>query len=434
MNKTPLEKWIADKIGIGGRLDLQILQKYQLEKFRETLSCVISRSRFYKTHLSGVDPVNIRCMEDIANLPFTSPKDIASDPEGFLCVSPREVGRIVTLGTSGTTGRPKRIFFTKQDQELTIDFFHHGMTTMAGPEDIVMICMPGATEGSIGDLLKQGLSRFGCRSIVYGPIKDEEHAFDTIIKEKITCIVGIPSQILSLARLSEKRTFKSSLKNILLSADYVPVSASEFIKRVWDVTVYEHYGMTETGLGGGVACDALDGYHLREADLLFEIVNPESGMPVKDGEYGEVVFSTLTREAMPLVRYRTGDRSRFITESCPCGTVLRRMDRVTGRIAEAVKLAEGKTVSITQLDEVLFNEQSVLSYSAELKTLDGQECLHITAVPHGRGIDPDALCRRIKAELSYLFEGEKLLLNIEEGEVGYFTTGTLKRKILDSRL
>jgi hypothetical protein len=93
-----------------------------------------------------------------------------------------------------------------------MDFFHHGMMTMTDEHDIVMIFMPGGTEGSVGDLLKRGLARFGCKSIVYGPIKDNTHALDMIVKEKITCMVGIPAQILSIARMSENSTTGYHLK------------------------------------------------------------------------------------------------------------------------------------------------------------------------------------------------------------------------------
>ena len=93
------------------------------------------------------------------------------------------------------------------------------------------------------------------------------------------------------------------LKSVLLTTDYVPEAIVEFVERLWRCTVYNHYGMTEMGLGGGVECQARRGYHLREADLYFEIVNPQTEMPVVEGETGEVVFTTLTRRGMPLIRY-----------------------------------------------------------------------------------------------------------------------------------
>ena len=412
---------------------MQKLREYQLEKLRKTLTYAQNNSRFYKALLSEFDPDAIKDMADVARLPFTVPGDIAECPNDFLCVSPRDIGRIVTLSTSGTTGKPKRVFFTEDDQELTVDFFHHGMMTLADKSDRVMICMPGSTEGSVGDLLQKGLRRFGCESVVYGPIKDETHALDTIISENITCVVGIPSQIHTLARLSENAERPPVLKSVLLSADYVPTAAASAIEKAWGARVYGHYGMTETGLGGGVACDAQCGYHLREADLLFEIIDAASGLPVPDGEYGEVVFSTLTRRGMPLVRYRTGDRARFLTEPCPCGTVLRRLGRVTNRIAEPLTLTDGSTLSVTQLDEAIFKEPSVSTYSAGLSTVNSRDNLHIIVRPAGRSVDLDAVSQVLRTQLSHLFSDERLLLEIEEGDVAYYTTGTLKRKITDLR-
>ena len=431
MEMTPLENWIAGKTGIAGRPELPKLREYQLFKLRETLRLVLSGSRFYKEHLTGVTPDSIQSMADLALLPFTYPADIADRSADFLCVSPRDIGRIVTLSTSGTTGQAKRIYFTGSDQEFTIDFFHHGMTTFTDTSDRVMIFMPGNTEGSVGDLLAKGLGRIPCRSVVYGPIRDYADALMALIREKITGIVGIPSQILTLSRTGGAGQVR--LKSVLLSADYVPKSVSGYISSVWSADVYGHYGMTETGLGGGVECRARDGYHLREADLLFEIVDPASGLPVPDGEWGEIVFSTLTRRGMPLIRYRTGDRSRFLTSPCPCGAVLRRLDRVSGRLAETVSLANGQTLTISQLDELLLSEPSVLMYRAALTRRDGCDVLSLTIRSAGAPLDPNALTRKLYPVLGGLLRDGLLHLEITGGDVDFFTTGTLKRRIADHR-
>jgi phenylacetate-coenzyme A ligase PaaK-like adenylate-forming protein len=433
MRRTPLEKWISDKIGTPGPPGPGVLRKYQLEKLRETIDHVKRNSRFYKERLSGFDAGALRSLDDVASLPFTYPADIAGRPNDFLCVSPRDIERIVTLSTSGTTGNPKRVFFTRDDQELTVDFFHRGMTTFTDGGDRVLICMPGDTQGSVGDLLKKGLDRLGCGSVVYGPVRDEAHALHTLAAERITCIVGIPSQIVALARLSEIAAPVLSIQSVLLSADYVPEVSATLIGRAWGAAVYGHYGMTETGLGGGVECEARNGYHLREADLLFEIVDPFSGAPVPDGKYGEIVFSTLTRRGMPLIRYRTGDRARFLPESCPCGAVLRRLDRVTNRLAEPLRLSGGCTLSVTQLDEALLKEPSVCKYSAELRTVRGRDCLRLTVKATHGTLDPDKLSELLNKELPHVFYDGLLLLEIHEGNDGFFTSGTLKRKISDLR-
>ncbi len=125
-------------------------------------------------------------------------------------------------------------------------------------------------------------------------------------------LVGLPGQVLALVRHPAAIMLPPGrIRSVLLSADYVPDAVVREIGRVWGCPVFNHYGMTEMGLGGGVDCRALTGYHLREADLYFEIVDPVDGRPLPEGESGEVVFTTLTRRGMPLIRYRTGRPGRF---------------------------------------------------------------------------------------------------------------------------
>jgi phenylacetate-CoA ligase len=439
MEITPLDDWASRKLRATERLGISRLQEYQLGKLRETLEQVLSHSRFYKEHLRGFSAESIRNMEDIAQLPFTEPEALAERFNDFLCVSPKDISRIVTLSTSGTTGRPKRIAFTPEDQDLTVDFFHHGMMTLAKVSDRVIIFLPGTTEGSVGDLLKKALSRFDCEGIIFGPIKDYDRALKTIIELKPACAVGIPSQLLALSkhRGSELSAEQIQLKSVLLSTDYVPLSVADMLKQKWGCEVYGHYGMTEMGLGGGVECRARNGYHMRDADLLFEIIDPVAGKPVEAGEYGEVVFSTLTRQGMPLIRYRTGDRSRFLTQPCPCGSILNRMERISSRIGEAVRLCDGTSISISQLDEVLFRNPSVSAYSAEICVKDGCDCLVLIVQSAQCSVDVHQiafeLCRCYSYSMGVLIKQGRLKLDIHEGNAGYFTTGTAKRFIADRR-
>jgi len=120
----------------------------------------------------------------------------------------------------------------------------------------------------------------------------------------------------------------------------------------------------------GVDCEARRGYHLREADLYVEIVDPRTGEPVPDGETGEVVFTTLTRQAMPLIRYRTGDLSRFLPHRCPCGTRLKTLAHVRGRIGNVIHMNAGD-VTLAELDEIIFPFEGVLDFAAALVGADG---------------------------------------------------------------
>jgi phenylacetate-CoA ligase len=433
MKITPLENWASCKLGISEPPGVSLLQSYQLDKLRDTLEHAKARSRFYRRHLSKIDPASIRAMEDLARIPFTYSQNIAENPNDFLCVSPGHISRVVTLSTSGTTGAPKKIAFTPEDQELTIDFFHHGMTTLARPADRVLIFMPGKTEGSVGDLLKRALRRFGCEGIIFGPIDDYPRADKALLDIRPDSAVGIPAQLLALSRCSRPDCAAEPihLRSVLLSTDYVSPAVVAALEQTWGCEVYGHYGTTEMGLGGAVECQVRNGYHLREADLLFEIVDPDTGESVGDGEYGEVVFSTLTRRGMPLIRYRTGDRSRLLTEPCPCGSVLRRLERVSGRIHESVRLRDGSCISICQLDDILFADPSISAYSAEICLKDGWDCLTLTVQPAQDFFRIERIQSSFECDprLGKLIKTGCLKLDVRKGDDSFFTTGTTKRII-----
>ena len=146
------------------------------------------------------------------------------------------------------------------------------------------------------------------------------------------------------------------------------------------------------GLGGGVECQARRGYHLREADLLFEVVDPATGRPLPEGETGEVVFTTLTRRGMPLIRYRTGDLSHFIPGPCPCGAALRTLARVEGRIANRVAIGAYGVLTLAELDEALFAVSGVTDIRATMACDSRDElCVDARAVSGADDIAPAAL-------------------------------------------
>jgi phenylacetate-coenzyme A ligase PaaK-like adenylate-forming protein len=375
-NITPLDGWIAAKIGYPDQpLSHACLQAYQLGKLRETLAWARSRSRFYQQHLTNA-PHGLDHLADLAQFPFTTAQDVRERSLQFLCVSQDEIQRVVTLDTSGTTGTPKRLYFTREDQELTLDFFRAGMSTFTSPGDRVLILLPVERPGSVGDLLATALTRLGAQPIKHGPVHEVATALDVLQQERVDVLVGIPTQVLALAYHSQGL----QLKSVLLTTDHVPQSLAGAVERAWGCRVYDHYGMTEMGLGGGVECQARAGYHVREADLYVEVIDPASGQPVAEGETGEVVFSTLTRRGMPLIRYRTGDLSRFIPGACPCGTCLPRLERITQRIGSAVAIGDQWQVTLADLDEALFSVAGVVDFRASISREAGRDSLRVEAM------------------------------------------------------
>lgn len=415
---TPLEAWIQQKISHRqvhsahlASLTRETLKAWQLEKVNETLRHARASS-FYQRLLADM-PEALSHLDEVRRLPFTRDEDVRKQPLQMVCVSQSEIERVVTLQTSGTTGEPKRIFFTAGDQELTVDFFGVGMSTLTEPGDRVMILLPYQTPGSVGDLLRLGLERTGRLPLPYGPVRESSQAVGTMEEQQPDCLVGSPTQILGLAR--RWRGGKAP-RTVLLSTDTVPKAIVKILEETWQCRVFNHYGMTEMGLGGGVECEAHLGYHLREADLLFEIVDPESGELVPDGEYGEVVFTTLTRVGMPLIRYRTGDRSRFLTDRCPCGTTLRLMERVSGRFSGFFPIGN-QTLTLPDLDEAIFPIPGVLNFSVtlgkgdgrrpqatvEVQTLTGEDCpaqveQALRMIPALEEVDLKVVCKETPGE------------------------------------
>lgn len=371
MSKTMYEKWMENIIlkETGQKeLSLEVLKSYQLNEIRKTIDNA-KNSKFYGEALKNIQSQDIKNFDDFKRIPFTTPKDLSDNPKRFLCTTLDQISRIVTINTSGTTGASKRVFFTENDLKETIEFFRYGMLNVVSPGQRVLILMPGSSPSSIGLLLKKGLNEAGCEGIIYGPVFDVWDALETLTSKQIDCIVGLPIQVYYLAKLKniDSRHSNLKLKSVLLSADYVPRTICKEVSKAFECAVFTHYGMTEMGYGGGVECSALNGYHMRDVDLYVEIIDPLTGENVAEGNYGEVVFTTLKREGMPLIRYRTRDIARFMPNDCSCNDVFKRLDYVTRRLDENLSFKDGSYISIGMLDEVMFSIDNVLDYKAVIE-------------------------------------------------------------------
>lgn len=326
MKRPTLDDWIESKIN-AKLTERGELEHWQLDRINRTLAHAAEKSSFYRSLFGNV---RLDSLSDMAELPFTTPEELKADPYRMVCVHPNEISRIVTLKTSGSTGESKRVFFTDADLELCTDYFHYGMRNLVDREDIVGILFPHKTPASVGDQLIRGLWRLGAETAALFGLSNEEIS-SLIDFKRITSLAGTPGQVAALAAIKPR---PCSVKTVLLSADFVSDEVRAAIREAWGAEVFEHYGMTEMGLGCAVSCEYQNGYHVREADLYLEIIDPDTGRPVPDGQWGEIVFTTLTRVGMPFIRYRTGDFSRWKTESCRCGSKLKLLDYILDRKIE----------------------------------------------------------------------------------------------------
>jgi phenylacetate-CoA ligase len=389
---SPVEDWVGKKTGLAGNLDQQTLQAWQLERLRETVEYARQNTAFY----SGL-PASF---DNITDLPFTKPADLVTDPLAFLAIPRNRVERVTTLANSGTTNLRKRIFFSKGDLERTIDFFTAGMSTMVKAGDHAGVLISNKTENSLGRLLQESLMRIGVTSRIAPALRSADEAIETA--RGADCLVGMPAELLYLSKTSPCLRPRT----VLLAADLAPRPVIAGIRDNWNCDVYTHYGHTEFGFGCAVDCSCHDGLHLRNLDLIFEIIDLQANKPVKPGEAGEIVITTVSNEAMPLIRYRTGNISRFITSPCGCSSSLNRLNCIEGRISNNISLFNGRIINIYNLDEIIFSNPGVRSYDAYLHKNKAYDNLQLV-IDSSQEIDLEYLKENLLFELNFEIKYQK---------------------------
>ena len=360
---NPLDPWTAAHLGCAGPLTQAQLLAGQMHRLRETVAWAKARSPFYRHLLAAVHEFDLQSPADLRRLPITTAADLIRNDPPLLCVSQDEISHVVSLDTSGTTGAPKRLFFTAEDLAATTDFFRCGMSLFTRPGDGVLILFPGERPGSVGDLLAAAVERLGARPILAGWPKDPAATAALLARERPAVVAGAPVAVLAVAQQSAALG-PVAVRSVLLSADHVAASLRRRLEKLWGCEVFQHYGMTEMGLGGGVDCAAHAGYHMREGDLLVEIIDCRSGEPVEAGEVGEVAFTTLGRRGMPLIRYCSGDLSRLVPGPCACGSPLLRLEPIRARNDSIVHLGAAGSLTMGLLDEVVFAFDRVTDFQA----------------------------------------------------------------------
>lgn len=274
----------------------------RLALLNRQLAYAIEHSPCYRRALADIS-LPLGSLEELARLPLMDAETLRREGSRLVCVPGSRVERIVSLQTSGSTGTPKRLYFTRGDLDHTVSFFAQGMSWMCQPGDKVAILMPCQPRDGIGDLLSQGLARIGVTPLPIGIPTDFSALAAALTREKPQVLVGFPWQLRLLSLLCPALRPRV----VLLSGDYTPAAAPPLLEQLWQCRVLLHFGMTETGYGGAVEHPCGDGMYLRRDALLAEVIDPDSGATLPPGAVGELVLTTLQREAMPLLRYRTGD-------------------------------------------------------------------------------------------------------------------------------
>lgn len=426
MKSTTIDHHVASGLGLCNDYGRSELEQAQDRALRNLLSWS-ARSPLYREFFADHAIRRIKTVADLHRLPFTDADILRHRGQDMLCLSQSEIARVITLQTSGSTGPAKRLWFTERDLAATRRFFRDGMLNVIEPQHRVLVVLPWQLPHSVGALLQDALAEVGIRVTTLWP-PPQGDSWLALIKEKQPhCVVGLPAHLLECAEYAAGQ----SVQTMLLCSDYASPALRKRIETI-DIETFLHYGSTEMGLGGGVECGCHQGCHLRESDLLVEIIDPETGQVLQDGNIGEVVITTLLRKGMPLLRYRTGDLAALDRSRCTCGGITARLQSIKGR-QNTCSLGEGRVLSSWELDDVLFSIPGLLDYRAVLED-DNRLCFFFTGPPEKPNIA--ALMKQALSQLPAITAGiaEKTLTLDLFREVSEFPANhRYKRTIIDKR-
>ena len=355
------------------------MQPAQLEAITKQLASLKERSPFYAKKFEGIELGDVKSQADFEKLPFTEKADLRDAyPLGLAAVPQEKIVRIHS--SSGTTGTPVIIPYTQKDvQDWAIQFarcYEYAGVTAA---DRVQIT-PGYGLWTAGIGFQAGCELLGAMAIPMGPGNTEKQ-LQFMMDMESTVFTATASYALLIAEEVEKRGIKDKikLKKLITGSERAGEKIRKRIVDALGVEYYDIYGLTEVyGPGIGINCQHTHGMHVWSDYVYLEIINPETGEVLPDGEWGEIVLTTLQKEGAPLIRFRTHDLSRIIPGECACGhNEHPRLDTLTGRSDDMMKI-HGVNVFPAQIEEVLKEFPDLSSeYQIRISHLDGRDWMRV---------------------------------------------------------
>ncbi len=390
--------------------DREEIEQLQLERLKQTAERVFEKVPFYRKRFEEclMTPSAISSLEDIRRLPFTTKKDLrANYPFNMFAAEMKDIARI--HGSSGTSGKPTVVGYTRKDIDNWADIVARSITIAGGEPGRILhnAYGYGLFTGGLG--LHYGGEKLGMATVpVSGGNTDRQI---TLIEDfKPTVIAGTPSYVLHIAEemaAMGKDPKNSSLKYGIFGAEPWSEEMRRTLEETWGLKACDIYGLSEVmGPGVSMEChEAQDGLHVAEDHFIVEVINPKTLEPVADGEEGELVFTSLTKEAFPVIRYRTGDIASITREKCKCGRTTTRMSRVKGRIDDML-IIRGVNVFPSEIEHYLLG----------VRELDPHYQLHLTRVESIDAVE-------LKTEIS-----EEFLQEIG-GDINHEAIRLLQRKV-----
>ena len=410
----------------------------QLSGLKWTVNHAYSGSAFYRERLdkAGVKPEDIRTLDDLRRLPLVAADDLRDEyPWPLRSVPFQDIVRI--HASSGTTGKRKVMVYTAKDIDDWADMFARCYET-AGltREDRVQICV-GYGVWTAGAGFQNGCERFGAIALPVGPGNIEIH-LQFLVDFQPTVLCATASMALLLAEEAEKHGILDKLKvrKIIMGAERSSDIMRAKIRELFRADhLFDIPGLTEVyGPGTGLDCEHHTGIHYWADYYILEILDPETLEPVKEGEVGEMVYTTLRKEGSPLIRYRSRDLTRLIPGQCPCGSVLPRHDRLTGR-SDDMFIIRGVNIYPSHIDEILSQHRGIGSEHQILldREPDGKDYMTIK-VERARGNGPEGdtdLGRQIGVDIRKALLVRGIVEIVDYGSLP--RTGRKAQRLFDNR-
>lgn len=337
-------------------VDRDALRDIQLKRLMETVKRVYTSVPYYRKKMQeiGLIPEDIRCLEDLKKLPFTTKQDLRENyPYGLFAVPLSEIVRI--HASSGTTGKPTVVGYTRYDIGIWSEVMARTLTAAEGDKNsfIQIAYGYGLFTGGLG--VHYGAERIGA-SVIPTSSGNTRRQIQLMVDFGTTLLACTPSYALYLAETLEEMGIDKTqlkLKSGVFGAEPWSENMRKEIETKLSIKAYDIYGLSEI-IGPGVAfeCEYQCGMHINEDHFLPEIIDPDTGEVLEEGRYGELVFTTITKEGMPLIRYRTRDITALHYDRCKCGRTFVRMEKVIGRTDDMI-IIRGVNVFPSQIESVL---------------------------------------------------------------------------------
>ncbi|HHW43276.1 AMP-binding protein [Desulfofundulus thermobenzoicus] len=381
---------------------------------RDLVRRIYRNSPFYRQKLdeANIRPEDIQTLADLEYVPFTTKEELRTAyPLGLMAVPEEEVVRIHS--SSGTTGKPIIVPYTRNDVAVWAEMMHRCLA-MVGvtPRDRVQVT-PGYGLWTAGIGFQAGVERLGAMAIPTGPGNTEKQ-LEMMLDLHTTVLIGTSSYGLLLAEEIERRQLQSrvSLRLGIFGSERWGDKMRRRIEESLGIDSFDIYGLTEIyGPGIAIDCPMHQGLHFWSDHLLFEVIDPQTGRQLPVGEEGELVITTLTKEGMPLLRYRTRDISRILPRACACGSNYPMIERVLGRTDDRIKV-KGVNIYPGQIDDVLKSLPGAGSEYQIILTREGARDHMLVKVEALPGWDPGEVatdCRRtIKSRIGVSCDVEAL--------------------------